>query len=143
METISSIISGAMSEAEARYDDEYKSARLNIVTGEKDLNETTRVTVMKHYSVRPKEYYSERGYDEHCGATYQTYVKTLPPRKFYNVAQIETYVQYINRIAGRTLEVDEMNLLLKTLARGRQYELVCVLDRTEELKGETMWGDKR
>lgn len=146
MDDIESIIRGA----QKKYDREYRTPILNIVTSEKckagdecDGRNKKRegVTVMKYYTVRPKEYFTNGRYEEHKGKVYQQYVRVIPPRKFYNETQVYNYARYINKIAGRTLESDEMNLLLKTISRGRQYQLTCLIDRTEEFKGQTMWRD--
>ena len=149
--------SDIMQEYKAQYDKEYGEKGLNIVTVEKDgvggINDKQyekggegddcdgrdRVTVMKYYTVKPKDYYMRRHYGEHKGKTYKQYVITIPPRKFYNEAQVRTYMKYINKTAGRTLEDDEMMLLLKTISRGRQYQLTCLVDITEELKDQTVW----
>ena len=135
---------------QAEYNREYLTPILNIVASE--IDETSdrcdgrnrkpkKVTVMKYYTVRPKEYFTNERYKEHKGKTYQRYVRTLQPRKFYTATEVYDYAKYINKIAGRTLENDEMNLLLKTISRGRQYQLTCLIDRTEEFKGQTMWRD--
>lgn len=141
-----------LEETKKKNDEEYKTPVLNIVTSVMDEGcdgcdgRKTRpkgVTVVKYYSVRPKEYYTNERYDEHKGKTYQKYVMTIPPRRFYTETQVYNYARYINKIAGRTLDNDEMNLLLKTISRGRQYELTCLIDRTEEFKNQTMWRDNR
>lgn len=138
--------------AQASYDREYRTKGLQIVTS--GVNKTSggdggqdespqRMTVMKYYTVKPKEYFTNRHYDEHHGQTYRIYTKTIQPRKLYTATEVYDYARYINKVAGRTLETDEMNLLLKTIARGRHYELVCVVDITEELDGQTVWVDRK
>lgn len=126
------------------YDEEYKVKRLNIVTTEMDGRDDgcggqKKKTVMKYYTVRDKEYYTKRGYDECDGTVLQKDEIEIPPRKFYTESEVRNYARYINKIAGRTLEDDEMNLLLKTISRGRQYRLTIVKDITKELKGQTIW----
>lgn len=79
------------------------------------------------------------GYDEHNRKTYESYNITIRPRKFYSETQVENFMKYIRRIAGRTVEDDEMMLLLRTITKGRQYKLTCLIDRTEELAGVTKW----
>lgn len=141
-------IANTIEEFVKSYEKEYQTPILNVVTDVMDETSdkcdgrkrmTNVKTVMKYYSVKPKEFYSERQYEEHNSKTYQKYVMTIKPRKFYSKAQVMAYVSYLNRTAGRTIEDDEMNLLLRTITRGRQYDLVCVIDRTEELKEVTKW----
>ena len=141
-----------LEETKTSNDLEYKTKILNIVTTEIGqrcdecdgrIMKPKKVAVKKYYSVRPKEYYTNERYDEHKGETYERYVMTIPPRKFYTETEVYNYARYINRIAGRTLENDEMNLLLKTISRGRQYELTCLINRTEEFKNQTIWRENR
>ena len=141
-----------MREAQASYDEEYRTKGLHIVTTEMDKTDdkcdgrnkgTKGVTVMKYYTVRPKEDFMNERYEEYNGEVYEKYVETIQPPKFYSETEVYNYARYINKIAGRTLEIDEMNLLLKTISRGRQYKLTCLVDRTKEFKGETIWRDKR
>lgn len=139
-------------ETQKGYDREYKTKRLNIVTTvmdatsescDKQDKEQNKMTVMKYYTVKPKEYFTRRQYERCDGRVLKTYTRMIPPRRFYTETEVYEYARYINRVAGRTLETDEMNLLLKTIARGRQYELVCVEDITEQVKEHTVWRDIR
>ena len=147
------------------YDKEYLTKRLNIVTTVKDVidddsdgqsrvttkdddcdgrnRKTKQVTVVKYYTVKPKEYFTDRHYPEHTGVTYQKYVKDIPPRKFYHMDELRAYIKLLNKWAGRTLEEDELRLLLRHITNGRHYELVCLVDVTDQLKEETMWRDIR
>ena len=145
------------------YDREYLAKRLNIVTTVKDVIDDTcdgqsrvttkgddcdgqspktkQVTVVKYYTVRPKEYFTDRHYDNYNGTTYQKYVKDIPPRKFYSESELRAYITLLNRWAGRTLEDDELTLLLRHITNGRHYQLVCLMDVTRQLADETMWRD--
>ena len=146
-------LDGLFREINESYEREYKTPRLNIVTTMKDKTVTTvndrsdgrkQVTVMKYYTVKPMEYFVKRDrYDEHNGVTMYKTTQIIKPRKFYSVTEAECFVKYINRIAGRTLEDDEMMLLLRTITNGRQYELVCLIDGTREFKKQTMWEDDK
>lgn len=129
-------------------DKEYKIPILNIVTSEIDESvklkgdedgRRDRVTVMKYYHVRPKEYFEDGRHEEHKGKTYKKHIEKIPPRKFYSETQVYNYASYLNKIAGRTITSDEMNLLLKTISRGEPYELTCLIDITDEIKGQTVW----
>lgn len=131
-----------LDEIQQEYDREYLTKRLNIVTTkDDDCGGRDRVTTMKYYTVRPKEYFTERHYQEHTGKTYEKYIKTIQPRKFYSETELRNYMALLNRWAGRTLEDDEMRLLLRNITKGRQYDLVCIIDRTEELNKEMVWQD--
>ena len=129
-------------------DNEYKIPILNIVTSEIDEGvklkgdedgRRDRVTVMKYYHVRPKEYFEDGRHEEHNGKTYKKHIEKIPPRKFYSKTQVYNYASYLNKIAGRTITSDEMNLLLKTISRGEPYKLTCLIDITDEVKGQTVW----
>lgn len=133
-----------LEETRRENDREYKTPVLNIVTTEIDergdgCDGRDRVTVMKYYNVRAKEDFLNGRYEEHKGVTLKKHIITLQPRKFYTETEVYDYARYINKIAGRTLESDEMNLLLKTISRGRQYNLTCLIDITDEVKNETVW----
>lgn len=129
-------------------DEEYKIPRLNIVTSEIDegvklkgdeYGRQDKVTVMKYYTVRPKEYFEDGRHEEHNGKTYKKHIIDIPPRKFYTATQVYDYASYINKVAGRILESDEMNLLLKTISRGRHYKLTGLIDITDQVKEQTVW----
>lgn len=119
------------------YAKEYRTKRPQVVT---TVMDETGDAIMRYTRVTTKETMLGDGYEEHNRRTLRTYIEVIPPRKFYSEAQVVAYARYINRIAGRTLESAEMNLLLKTLARGRQYELVCVVDETEGLESVSKWA---
>lgn len=128
------------------YKREYLDKRLNVVTTMRDVigddcGGYKRVAVVKHYTVKPKEYYTERHYNKHQGTTYQKYVKDIPPRKFYRESELRAYIGLLNKMAGRTIENDELTLLLRYITSGRHYQLVCLVDITEQLKRETVWED--
>lgn len=144
-------ITKLIEETQKGYEEEYKTDRLNIVTRQMRVKDDKgddkgmthkEVTVVKYYTVKPKEYYTERQYKEHHGQTYQRYTYTVRPRVFYTVQEIETFLRYIDKIAGRTLEDDEKTLMLRHITNKRPYELVCVIDRTKELANQTMWRDR-
>lgn len=137
-------------ELQQEYDREYLTKRLNIVTTVKDIIDddcdgrdrgTKPVTVVKYYTVKPKEYFTDRHYDNYDGVTYQKYVKDIPPRKFYSESELRAYIKLLNRWAGRTIERDELTLLLRHITNGRHYQLVCLVDVTEQLKRELVWRD--
>lgn len=121
---------------QASYDKEYKVKLPQVVTSEIDKGGDT---IMRRVRMTDKETMMRDGYDEHNRKTYERYVETIPPRKFYSETEVENFMKYIRRIAGRTVEDDEMMLLLRTITSGRQYRLTCVIDRTEELKNMTKW----
>lgn len=141
-------IEEVFNKTQREYDKEYKTEQLNIVTttmdktGDKCDGHDT-VTVTKYYTVKPKEYYTDRQYDEHYGRTMWRTTQVIKPRDFYNRHELEMFIRYINKIAGRTLEDDEMTLLLRHITNGRQYELTCVLDITDECERATVWEDKK
>lgn len=118
------------------YDKEYRTKLPQVVTSEIDEGGDT---IMRRVRMTDKETMMRDGYNEHDRKTYESYVETIRPRKFYSETQVWTFVRYIRRIAGRTVEDDEMMLLLRTITSGRQYQLTCVIDRTEELAGVTKW----
>lgn len=121
---------------QASYDKEYKVKLPQVVTSEMSEGGDT---IMRRVRMTDKERMMRDGYDEHDRKTVTTEIMTIPPRKFYSETQAMTFVRYIRRIAGRTVEDDEMMLLLRTITSGRQYKLTCVIDRTEELAGVTKW----
>lgn len=102
------------------YNKEYKVKLPQVVTTEIDEGGGT---IMRRVRVTDKETMCYDGYDEHDRETYETYNMTIQPRKFYSMTDVVTF----------------MTLLLKTVANGRQYELTCLIDRTEELKNVTKW----
>ena len=118
------------------YDKEYRTKLPQVVTTEVDEGGDT---IMRRVRVTDKETMICDGYDEHNRRTVTTEIKTIHPRKFYRETDAWAFVKYIRRIAGRTVENDEMMLLLRTITSGRQYKLTCVIDRTEELAGVTKW----
>lgn len=138
------------------YDREYLTKQLNIVTIAMDetcddCERPNRVTsvkdqtkdVMKYYTVKPKEYFTDRHYEEHDRVTYAKCIKDIPPRRFYTVHQVEAYIKYLNRIAHRTIEDAEMTLLLRAITNGRHYELVCLLPIQDTSKEHCKWDDIR
>jgi len=125
---------------QAGYDEEYKVKLPQVVTTEMDLTgDGCDGAMMRRVRLTDKETMMRDGYDEHDRKTYEKYNMTIQPRKFYSETQVENFMRYIRRLAGRTVEGDEMMLLLRTITRGRQYELTCLIDRTEELAGVTKW----
>lgn len=122
------------------YDKEYKVKLPQVVTTEIDLTDDgCDGAMMRRVRLTDKETMMRDGYDEHNRRTVTTEIKVIPPRKFYSETQAWAFVKYIRRIAGRTVEDDEMMLLLRTITMGRQYRLTCMIDRTEELAGVTKW----
>lgn len=121
---------------QASYDKEYKVKLPQVVTSEIDKGGDT---IMRRVRMTDKETMMRDGYDEHNRKTVTTEIMVIRPRKFYKEAEAWAFVRYIRRIAGRTVEDDEMMLLLRTITSGRQYRLTCVIDRTEELAGVTKW----
>ena len=155
MDNVIDNIAKLIEDTQREYDREYKEKRLNIVTNKMTIREykdgdrckgqdqdTEKVTVVKYYTVKPKEYFANRHYDEHYGTTYQRYTYTVKPRNFYTEQQLMTFLAYIDRLAGRTLEDDEKTLMLRHITSGRRYELTCLIDRTKEFKDQTMWQDR-
>lgn len=118
------------------YDREYKTKGPQVVTSEIDEGGDT---IYRRCRMTDKERMIGDGYNEHNRKTYEKYVETIRPRRFYSETEVMTFVKYIRRIAGRTVTDDEMNLLLQEVARGRQYQLTCLVDRTKELKKMTKW----
>lgn len=118
------------------YNKEYRVKLPQVVTTEIDEGGDT---IMRRVRMTDKETMMRDGYDEHNRKTVTTEIKVIRSRKFYSETEAMTFVNYIRRIAGRTVEDDEMMLLLKTITSGRQYQLTCVIDRTEELKSVTKW----
>lgn len=136
------------------YDREYLTKRLNIVTvtdeqtGDtcKRSNRVTPVndqtkSVMKYYTVKPKEYFTDRHYQPSEQMTYARCIKDIPPRRFYTTAQIESYIRYLNRVANRTIEDAEMTLLLRAITNGRHYQLVCLLPIRDTRSEHLIWDD--
>lgn len=125
---------------QAEYNKEYKVKLPQVVTTEIDLTDDgCDGAMMRRVRLTDKETMVRDGYDEHNLKTYERYNITIQPRKFYSETQVENFMRYIRRIAGRKIENDEMMLLLRTITKGRQYELTCLIDRTEELAGVTKW----
>lgn len=139
-------IERVIAETQERYNKEYKTPELNIVTTEKyktgdDCDLHNRMTVMKYYTVKPREYYENRHSERHYGEVYSRASYTVMPRKFYSEAQVWAFLKHIERRAGRTLEDAEKMLMLRTITKGRRYELTCVINRTKEFERETMYKD--
>lgn len=139
-------IAGVMSEAYEKYDEEVRTPGLNIVTQVRgiksdDCDVADRVTVMKYYTVKSREEYEMGNYERHYGSVYTRTTYVVKPRKFYNEAQVWAFLKHIDRVAGRELEDAEKKLLLRYITKGRQYELVCLIDRTKEFENETMYND--
>ena len=123
------------------YNEEYKVVRPQLVTTEMDLTgDGCDGAIMRRLRMTDKERMISDGYDEYKGRTYERYIEVIRPRRFYSETEAMTFVEHIRRIAGRTVEDDEMMLLLRTITSGRQYELTCLIDRTEELVGVTKWA---
>ena len=121
---------------QASYDKEYKVKLPQVVTSEIDKGGDA---IMRRVRMTDKETMMRDGYDEHNRRTYEGYNMTIQPRKFYSETEVRNFMRYIRRVAGRKIEGDEMMLLLRTITKGRQYELTCLIDRTEELAGVTKW----
>ena len=119
-----------------RYEKEYKTKEPQVVTSEIDEGGDT---IYRRLRMTDKERMICDGYNEHNRKTYESYVETIRPRRFYSETEVMTFVKYIRRIAGRTVTDDEMMLLLRTIVKGRQYELTCLIDRTKELNKMTKW----
>lgn len=125
---------------QVEYDEEYKVKLPQVVTTEIDLTcDECGGAIMRRVRLTDKETMMRDGYDEHNRKTYERYNMTIQPRKFYSETQAENFIRYIRRVAGRTVEDDEMMLLLRTITKGRQYKLTCLIDRTKELAGVTKW----
>lgn len=134
-------ISEIMNSYTKSYDEEYRVKRPQLVTTEMDLiNDGCDGAIMRRLRMTDKERMISDGYDEYNGKTYERYIETIRPRRFYSETEVMTFVEHIRRIAGRTVEDDEMMLLLRTITSGKQYELTCLIDRTEELAGVTKWA---
>lgn len=118
------------------YDKEYRTKAPQVVTSEIDKGGDT---IMRRVRMTDKETMLRDGYDEHNRKTMTTEIMVIRPRRFYKETEAWAFVRYIRRIAGRTVEDDEMMLLLRTITSGRQYRLTCVIDRTEELAEVTKW----
>ena len=125
---------------QVEYDKEYKVKLPQVVTTEIDLTDDgCDGTIMRRVRMTDKETMMRDGYGEHNRKTMTTEIMVIQPRRFYKETDAWAFVRYIRRIAGRTVEDDEMMLLLRTITNGRQYKLTCVIDRTEELAGVTKW----
>lgn len=121
---------------QVEYDKEYKVKGPQVVTAEIDEGGDA---IYRRCRMTDKERMLRDGYNEHNRKTYEKYVETIRPRRFYSETEVMTFVKYIRRIAGRTVTDDEMMLLLKTVSRGRQYQLTCLVDRSSELEGWNKW----
>lgn len=125
---------------QVEYEKEYKVKLPQVVTTEIDLTDDgCGGAMMRRVRLTDKETMMRDGYDEHNRKTYERYNITIQPRKFYSETQVKNFMKYIRRIAGRKIENDEMMLLLRTITKGGQYKLTCLIDRTEELAGVTKW----
>lgn len=121
---------------QVEYDKEYRVKEPQVVTSEVGEGGDT---IMRRVRMTDKETMMRDGYDEHDRKTVTTEIMVIRPRRFYKETEAWAFVRYIRRIAGRTVEDDEMMLLLRTITNGRQYKLTCVIDRTEELTGWNKW----
>lgn len=121
---------------QVEYDKEYHTKGPQVVTAA--IDEGGDATY-RRVRMTDKETMMRDGYDEHNRKTYESYVETIRPRRFYSETEVMTFVNYIRRIAGRTVTDDEMNILLQTVSRGRQYQLTCLVDRSSELEGWNKW----
>lgn len=104
-----------------------------------DLGET--MTLVKYTTMKPEAYFTERHYERHAGQLHSTAIKTIRPRKFYELREIENFVEHLRKIAGRTLEDAEIKLLLRHITRGEHYDLVCAIDQTEAFENEIVFED--
>ena len=121
---------------QAEYDKEYKTKEPQVVTTKVDECDGT---IYRRVRMTDKMTMMRDGYEECNEKTYERYVETIRPRKFYSETEAMMFVKYIRRIAGRTVTDDEMNMLLHTVTSGRQYELICLVNRTEELREWHKW----
>lgn len=121
---------------QVEYAREYKVKEPQVVTAEIDEGGDA---IYRRCRMTDKERMLSDGYNEHDRKTYEKYVETIRPRRFYSETEVMTFVNYIRRIAGRTVTDNEMMLLLKTVSRGRQYQLTCLVDRSSELEGWNKW----
>lgn len=121
---------------QVEYAKEYKVKGPQVVTAEIDEGGDA---IYRRCRMTDKERMLRDGYNEHNKKTYEKYVETIRPRRFYSETEVMTFVKYIRRIAGRTVTDDEMNILLQTVSRGRQYKLTCLVDRSSELEGWNKW----
>lgn len=129
-------ISEILGSYQVDYVKEYRTKEPQVVTAEIDEGGDA---IYRRCRMTDKERMLRDGYEEHDGKTYESYVETIRPRRFYSETEVMTFVKYIRRIAGRTVTDDEMNILLQEVSRGRQYQLTCLVDRTEELVGWNKW----
>lgn len=129
-------ISDVMKSYQVKYNKEYKVKGPQVVTAEIDEGGDA---IYRRCRMTDKERMLRDGYNEHNKKTYESYVETIRPRRFYSETEVMTFVNYIRRIAGRTVTDDEMNILLQTVSRGRQYQLTCLVDRSSELEGWNKW----
>ena len=106
-----------------------------------DCEVVDSVTTVKYSTMKPMSYFTDRHYQEHKGGLYRTTVQTIRPRKFYELREIENFVEHLKRMAGRTLEKAEIGLLLRHITRGEHYDLVCVIDETRNFEGQTVYED--
>ena len=121
---------------QAEYDREYRTKEPQVVTAE--IGEGGDA-IYRRCRMTDKERMMRDGYNEHDRKTYESYVETIRPKRFYSETEVMTFVKHIRRIAGRTVTDDEMNILLQTISRGRQYQLTCLVDRSSELEGWNKW----
>lgn len=113
----------------ALYDETHKE-RLCVGTVKNTDDENHK---MVGYRMTNENDLIEHDYHVHYEKTYRTAVKTLKPRTFRSEHEVRAYMERVERLAGRTLEDDEWGLLLRTITRGRRYDLVCMIDITETL----------
>lgn len=102
---------------------------------------TECMTLMKYSTMRPESYFTERHYQRHYGSFYKTATQTIQPRKFHDMTSLENFVRHLKRIARRPIEDAELGLLLRHITNGEQYDLICVIDVSDDFENQLVFED--
>lgn len=115
---------------------------LHIITTKHDICDGRgSATIMKYYKVKPVTEMMSKDYEIHDSRVLKKIPYTITPRKFYTVTEVKRFVEDLKSKAGRTLEDDEIAIMLRTITKGEPYVMTFLADITEELKEQLKWRD--
>lgn len=124
------------------YEEMCNKKMLHIITTKHDICDGRgSATIMKYYKVKPVTEMMSKDYEIHDSRVLKKTHYTVQPRKFYTVTEVRRFVDDLKSKAGRTLEDDEIAVMLRTITKGEPYTMTFLVDITEELKEQLKWRD--
>lgn len=96
--------------------------------------------IITHRLTRASTYDSCDKWAPHEGKAYSKATYTLKATPIRTREQATRVITRVKHLANRPVDEYEMLRILKTLGSGRQYELICLIDRSEELKNTPMFA---